>query len=69
MTGRTLQNTKVSGEEEAGGAPSTRGEIPLQPTVKTMVRQDVLLQPMEICGGAEIWRGAMLEQVNTQRRL
>jgi len=37
-----------------GGAPDTKAEIPLQPMVKTMVRQDVPLQPMEVRGGADI---------------
>lgn len=30
-----------------GGAPGTGAEIPLQPVVKTMVKQVVLMQPME----------------------
>lgn len=54
MTGRTVQSTKVSIEGRAGGALSTRAEIPPQPTVKTMVRQDLPLQSIEIHGGAEI---------------
>ena len=29
-------------------------EIPLQPVVKTMVRQAVPLQPMEVHGGADL---------------
>ncbi|GAB0203981.1 AN1-type zinc finger protein 5-like [Grus japonensis] len=42
-------------EEEAGGdAPGARAAIPLQPIVKTMVRQAVPLQPMEVNGGADI---------------
>ncbi|GAB0208489.1 hypothetical protein GRJ2_003314600 [Grus japonensis] len=39
-------DTKVS-EGGGGGAPGTRAEIPLQPMVKTMVKQAVPLQPME----------------------
>ncbi|GAB0176233.1 AN1-type zinc finger protein 5-like [Grus japonensis] len=45
---------KVSEEGGAGGAPSVRAEIPLQPLEKTMVRQAVPLQPMEVDGGADI---------------
>ncbi|GAB0175773.1 acid sphingomyelinase-like phosphodiesterase 3b [Grus japonensis] len=40
-------DTKVSAEGGGGDAPGTRAEIPLQPVVKTMVRQAVPLQPME----------------------
>ncbi|GAB0208947.1 secretory carrier-associated membrane protein 1 [Grus japonensis] len=36
------------------GAPGTRAEIPLQAVEKTMVRQAVPLQPMEVNGGADI---------------
>ncbi|KAM9590860.1 uncharacterized protein ACIBXB_005909 [Morphnus guianensis] len=44
-------DTKVS---EGGGAPGARAEIPLQPMVKTVVRQAVPLQPMEVHSGADI---------------
>ena len=37
-----------------GGAPGTGAEIPLQPMVKTMVRQAVPLQPREVHCGAGI---------------
>ncbi|KAK4806844.1 LOW QUALITY PROTEIN: hypothetical protein QYF61_012565 [Mycteria americana] len=37
-----------------GGAPGTRAEIPLQPVVKTMVKQVVPLQPMEVHSGGDI---------------
>ncbi|KAK4811165.1 hypothetical protein QYF61_019796 [Mycteria americana] len=47
-------DTKVSEEGGGRGAPGTRAEIPLQPVVKTMVRQAVLLQPMEVNSGADI---------------
>ena len=48
-------DTKVSEEGQAGGAPDVRAEsLPLQPMMKTMVRQVVPLQPMEVYGGAEI---------------
>ena len=40
-------------EEEVLQAPEQR-EIPLQPVVKTVVRQAVPLQPMEVHGGADI---------------
>ena len=44
-------DTKVSEEGGGGGAPGARAEIPLQPVVKTMVRQAVPLQPREVHGG------------------
>jgi len=47
-------DTKFSEEGEGGGAPGTGAEIPLQPMLKTMVRQTVPLQPMEVHGGADI---------------
>ncbi|GAB0175668.1 acid sphingomyelinase-like phosphodiesterase 3b [Grus japonensis] len=45
---------KVSAEGGARGAPGARAEIPLQILEKTMVRQAVPLQPIEVYGGAEI---------------
>jgi len=66
-------DTKVSGEGGEGGAPGTGEEIPLQPVEKTMVRQAVLLQPMEAHRGADNhlqpMEDPMLEQVDAQRRL
>ncbi|GAB0208407.1 mitochondrial enolase superfamily member 1 [Grus japonensis] len=48
-------DTKVSEEGGGGGAPPGAGaEIPLQPVVKTMVKQAVPLQPMEVHSGADI---------------
>ncbi|NXL08435.1 RETR1 regulator, partial [Mesembrinibis cayennensis] len=47
-------DTKVSEEGGGGGAPGARAEISLQPMVKTMVRQAVPLQPMEVHGGADL---------------
>ncbi|GAB0176179.1 epimerase family protein SDR39U1 [Grus japonensis] len=41
-------DTKISAEGGGGGAPGTRAEIPLQPLEKTMVRQAVSLQPIEL---------------------
>ncbi|KAK4832278.1 hypothetical protein QYF61_021677 [Mycteria americana] len=71
-------DTKVSEEVGGEGAPSAGAEIPLQPVVKTMVRQAVPLQPMEVHSGADIhlqpvedpmleqdctpWKGPILEQ-------
>ncbi|GAB0187099.1 epimerase family protein SDR39U1 [Grus japonensis] len=43
-------DTQVSAEGGGGGG----AEIPLQPVEKTMVRQAVPLQPMEVHGGADI---------------
>lgn len=47
-------NTKVSVEEEEGDAPEARAEIPLQPVVQIVVKQDVPLQPVDIHSGAHI---------------
>jgi len=47
-------DTKVSKEGAEGGAPGSRAEIPLQPMEKTMMRQLVSLQPMEVHNGADI---------------
>ncbi|GAB0189017.1 epimerase family protein SDR39U1 [Grus japonensis] len=60
-------DTKVSEEGGGGGAPGARAEIPLQPMEKTMVRQAVPLQLMEVHGRADIHLQPMkdptLEQV------
>ncbi|GAB0179368.1 hypothetical protein GRJ2_000402100 [Grus japonensis] len=42
---RNSADTKVSEEGGGGGAPDTRAKIPLQPMVKTMVRQAVPCSP------------------------
>jgi len=47
-------DTKVTEEAGGGGAPGTEAEVPLQPVLKTVVRQAVPLQPMEVHGGADI---------------
>ena len=66
-------DTKVSEEGGGGGAPGAGAEIPLQPVVKTMVRQAVPLQPMEVHGGADIHlqpvEDPTPEQVDAQRTL
>ena len=49
----TPAGTKVSEKGGGGGAPGTRADIPVQPLVKTMVRQAVPLQPREVSGGAD----------------
>jgi len=46
--------TKVSEGGVGGAAPGTRAEIPLQSMEKTMVREDVPLQPMEVHAGGDI---------------
>ncbi|PKU37917.1 protein pxr1-like [Limosa lapponica baueri] len=66
-------DTKVSGEGGGGSAPGAGAEISLQPVVKTLVRQAVPLQPLQVHGGAEIHlqpvEDSMLEQTDAQRRL
>ncbi|GAB0205317.1 hypothetical protein GRJ2_002997300 [Grus japonensis] len=52
--GNNSADTQASEEGRAGGAPGTRAEILLQPVEKTMVRQAVPLQPMEVDGEADI---------------
>ena len=63
--------TKVSAEGGGGGAPGTRAEIPLQPLMKTMVRQAVTLQPTEVNSGADMHLQPMEdptpEQVNAPK--
>ena len=66
-------DTKVREEGGGGGAPGARAEIPLQSVVKTMARQPVPLQPMEVNGGADIHLQPMKdptpERGDAQRRL
>ena len=61
-------DTKISEEGEEGGASCAGAEIPLQPMVKTVVRQAVPLQPLEVHGGADIhlqpMEDATLEEVH-----
>ncbi|PKU46276.1 protein pxr1-like [Limosa lapponica baueri] len=45
--------TKVSEEGRGEGAQGTGREIPLHPVVKTIVRQIVHLQPLEVNGGPD----------------
>ena len=48
-------DTKVSEEGGGGGAQDVTAEsLPLQPMMKTMVRQAVPLQSMEVHGGADL---------------
>ena len=67
MRETTLQTSR-SVKKGGGGAPGARADIPLQPMVKTMVRQAVPLQPREVHGGADIHlqpgEDPMLEQVD-----
>jgi len=67
-------DTNVSEEGEGGGASRGAGaEIPLQPMEKTVVRQPVPLQPMEVHGGADIrlqpLEDTTPEQMSASRRL
>ena len=65
-------DTKVK-EGGGGGAPGARAEIPLQPVVKTLVRQAVALQSRGVHGGADLHlqpgEDPTPEQVGSQRRL
>jgi len=65
-------DTKVSGEGGGGGAPGAGAEIfPLHLVMKTMVRQVVPLQPMELHSGADIhlqpMEDPMLEQMDAPK--
>ena len=64
---------EVSEEGGGGGAPGAGAEIPLQPGGKTMVRQAVPRQPMEVHGGADLHLQPMEdptpEQGDARRRL
>jgi len=51
---KLLCRHKVSEDVGGGGAPGARAEVPLQPVMKTMVRQAVPLQHMEVHGGAAV---------------
>jgi len=46
--------SKVSEEGGGRGGPGAGAEVPLQPTVKTIVMQVVPLQPVEVYGGADV---------------
>jgi len=50
----TLQTPRSVKKEGGGGAPSAGVELPLKPMEKTMGRQLVPLQPMEVQSGADI---------------
>ena len=66
-------DTKASEERGGGSAPRTRAEVPLQPVMKTMVRQAVPLQPMEVHCGADLHLQPMehptMEKMDAERRL
>jgi len=66
-------DTKPSEEGGGGGGPGAGAEILLQLMEKTMVRQAVPLQPMEVHGGTDIhlqpMEDLMPEQVDVGRRL
>ena len=66
-------DTKVSEEGREESAPGAGAEIPLQPMVKTVVRQAAPLQPVEVNSGADIHlqpvEDPTPEQVDAQRRL
>ena len=66
-------DTKVREEGGGGGVPGAKAEISPQPMMKTMVRQAVPLQPMEVHGGADLhlqpMENSTLEQVDACRRL
>jgi len=50
----TLQTPRSVKKERGGGARNAGAEsLPFQPVMKTMVRQVVPLQPMEVHGGAD----------------
>ena len=70
-TPQTPRSGKKEGEEVLQ-APEQR-EISLQPVVKTLVRQAVPLQPMDVHGGADIHlqpvEDPTPEQVDARRRL
>ena len=55
MREATLQTPRSVKEEGGGGARDARAEsLPLQLVMKTMVRQAVPLQSMEVHGGADL---------------
>jgi len=47
-------DTKVDEGRKRVVVPRSRSEIPLEPVEKTMVKQAVPLQPMEVHSGADI---------------
>ena len=73
MREMTLQTARSVKKKGGGGAPRTGAEVPLQPMEKTMVRQALPLQPMEVHSGADLHLRPMQdptpEQVDCRRRL
>lgn len=51
--GNNSPSSKVSEEKGGGGVPGIRAEISLQPTLKTVMRQAILLQSMEVNSGGD----------------
>ena len=72
MRERTLQTPRSAKKEGEEVFPLPE-QIPLQPVVKTMVKQVVPLQPVEVHGGAHIHlqpvEDPTPEQVDARRRL
>ena len=54
MREKTQQTPKVGEEGQEAGAPGAGADIPLKPVVKTLVRQAVPPQTMEVHAGADI---------------
>lgn len=52
----SLQKSRSVQKWGGGGAPDAGAEIPVQPEMKTMVRQAVPLQPTEFHDGSDIHR-------------
>jgi len=64
--GNNSADTKVSEEGGGGDAPGAGTVIALQPVMKTMVRQAVPLQPMEVHRGANVHLQHMEDPVPEQ---
>ncbi|XP_051667216.1 uncharacterized protein LOC127481693 [Manacus candei] len=65
-----LEQAAVTISAEVGrvGAPATKAEIPLQPLVKTIVRQDVLVQHVEVHSEVDIHLRSMEDPMLDQLR-
>ena len=73
MRGTTLQTPRSVNKEGEEMLQALEQRFPLQPVVKTMVRQAIPLQPMEVHGGADIHLQPMEDptpgQADARRRL